>query len=211
MASLRTEGTGRVVARLLVAALVLGIAAMAFEEALLRPVIGVFRAWLDAVDTTFHTVDLRLEVVSGELLILRIASPPAVQVLGGHVVTTDPGAMLSASASAGIVLQPLILGLAMLAAWPARRLREFALRMLVALPLLALVVLLDIPLMLYGFLWNQEIRTLEPDRFSPLISWSDFMNAGGRFALTVGVVAVTVALVRQWSRGAAAASPQAGG
>ena len=73
-----------------------------------------------------------------------------------------------------------------------------ALRVALALPLLVLVVMLDVPTLLYGMIWYQEVSVLDPERFSPLVYWPDFMNAGGRFALTVAAVAVAIGLAGRW-------------
>ena len=48
-----------------------------------------------------------------------------------------------------------------------------------AAPRVLPVVLLDAPLMLYRAAWYQEGSLLDPDRFSPIAYWADFMNAGG--------------------------------
>jgi hypothetical protein len=181
---------------LLVAALVCGGLGLYFEETLVRQSLPVFHAWIGIIDDTYRTVDLHLERRTGEWMIVRLATPAVVHVLGGHVIAADPRSLITGSASAGIVLQPLVLAGALLCAWPARTFREFVLRALLASPLVVLVVLLDVPLMLYGFIWNQEVMALEPERFSLLVTWADFMNAGGRFALTVVAVAASVAMAR---------------
>jgi len=187
------ERIAGVVLRLIVAALVIGGLALYFEEVLVRRALPLFQAWIEIIDDTYRTVDLHLEQRSGEWVIVRLATPAIVHVLGGNVVAVDSRTLISGLASAGIVLQPLVLAGALLCAWPAREVAELALRALFALPLVVMVVMLDVPIMLYGFIWNQELMALEPDRFSLLVSWADFMNAGGRLALTV--VAVVVAIV----------------
>jgi hypothetical protein len=61
-----------------------------------------------------------------------------------------------------------------------------------AAPRVLPVVLLDVPLMLYRAAWYQEGSLLDPDRFSPIAYWADFMNAGGRFVLTIAAVVLAV-------------------
>jgi hypothetical protein len=189
-----------VLLRFLAAALIFGAVALACEPVLLARALPVFSGWLDLVDGTFHTLDLRVREINGELMIVRTAVPAVIHVLGGHVVAADPRSMLSASASAGIILQPLVLAAALLLAWPWRRLGELPVRILLAIPLMGAVLLLDVPTLLYGMLWNQEVSVLEPERFSLLITWTDFMNAGGRFALTIAAVAAAGAGARRLLR-----------
>ncbi len=198
-----------VVVRLLVGALVFGAIAVAWQAPIIAHLMPAVRGWIDLVDDTFRTVDLRAAPVNGELLIVRLATPAVIHVLGNHVVAVDPRTVMSTAMSAGILLQPLVLAGALLMAWPWQGWREPVLRIILAAPLMAVVVLLDVPTMLYAMLWNQEVAALEPERFSPLIDWSDFMNAGGRFALTVVAVALAVGLARQLAARASRRAPAA--
>ena len=190
--------------RLLLAAAVFGSAALVFQDALVGAVVPVFATWIGWIDDAYRTVDLRAAMVGGELLVTRTATPAVVHVLGGHIVAVDPHIVLSTSVSAGIVLQPLVLAGALLFAWPWRRTGELPVRYVLALPLVALVILLDVPMMLYGNLWYQEVAALEPDRFSLLVTWPDLMNAGGRFALTLAAVALAVQAAARLTRPAPA-------
>jgi hypothetical protein len=47
-------------------------------------------------------------------------------------------------------------------------------------------LLLDLPLTLHAYVWDIFIDNLEPERFSPLMSWHEFLHAGGR--LGVGLI-----------------------
>jgi hypothetical protein len=193
---LRADPALRAAGRLLLAAVVVGACALLWEATLLDHSVPLFRAWLDAIDGTFRTLDLRSTLVNGEVLILRVATPAVPHVVGSHVIVPTPGMIESSAASAGLVLQPLVLGASLVLAWPWRRWQELCLRAVLAVPLLGTVVLLDVPLMLYGSLWYNEVKAFEPDRFSPLVLWPDFMNAGGRFALTIVAVVAAVAAAR---------------
>ncbi|HEX4585997.1 MAG TPA: hypothetical protein VH183_14305 [Burkholderiaceae bacterium] len=174
------------------AAIVLAFAAVAFQAQLVGTTMPLFRAWLGAIDDTYRTVDLSVLDVKGEFVVQRIATPAHPHAMGEHVVYTSADTRLTSQAAAGLVLQPLVLALALLIAWPWQNAVELSVRFAVATPLTLLVVLLDVPMMLYGFTWYQEISLLDPDRFSPLACWADVMNAGGRFALAV--VAATLSI-----------------
>jgi hypothetical protein len=134
-----------------------------------------------------------------------------VAVLGEVVIAPDARTVLSSQAAAGIALQPFILGLALLFAWPLRKVQgdsrkaivESALRITLGPSLLVVVSLLDVPMMLAGFAWYEEVRRFEPGRFSPLIQWADAMNAGGRFVMTAVAVALAVAAARRLAHRAA--------
>jgi hypothetical protein len=192
MGVLTREAALRALMRFVAACVVLGTVAVAFQERLVGAAMPLFRAWLGSIDDTYRTVDLSVLDVKGELVVQRIATPAHPHAMGERVVYTDPGTRLTSQAAAGLVLQPLVLTLGLLIAWPWRSVVELAVRFAVAAPLTLMVVLLDVPVMLYGFTWYQEISLLAPDRFSPLAYWGDIMNAGGRFALAV--VAATLAI-----------------
>jgi len=85
-----------------------------------------------------------------------------------------------------------MLCLALILAWPASKAIEYPVRAVIAFVGLALVILIDVPFVLWGELWNLHVSALEPDRFSPLLIWRNFLQGGGRFVLglAVGVLAV---------------------
>jgi hypothetical protein len=177
--------------------LLLGGAALAWQDAVIRWALPIFSAWVDAIDDTFRTVELAVLSENGETVIRRIATPARTHSIGGRVIYADPQTQISTQVGAGMVLQPIVLAGALLAAWPWRRWRELALRLAFALPLVALVVMLDVPTTLYGMIWYEEVNAADPQWFSPLIYWPDFMNAGGRFALTFAAVAAAIGLARR--------------
>lgn len=128
-------------------------------------VLGVERNWQDTV------VRLRVEVV-------------APFVIGGQLITAH-GGWLEVTTTTGAVLQPLVIAPAVAFALPGAwfaRLAAFALAALLAFGFL----LLDLPLTLHAYVWDMFVDNLEPDRFSPLMIWHEFLHAGGR--LGVGLI-----------------------
>ena len=91
----------------------------------------------------------------------------------------------------GTVLQPVLVALVLLLAWPARW-GEMALRLAIASVLLSVVLLADTPFSLAAWLWHAQIKLYEPGRGSPLVWWNVFLNGGGRLAL--GLIAATLAI-----------------
>jgi len=195
----------RTLLRFAAAALVFGAAAAVFQDELVAAAISPFRIWLGWIDSTYRTIDLSVVHVNGERVVRRLATPAHPHVVGGRVVDADPSAPITTQVAAGLVLQPLVLAAALVLAWPWKNIGEFAMRVTVAAPLVLLIALLDVPLMLYGVAWNGELLLLDPSAFSPLVYWADFVNAGGRFALTVAAVAVSV-----WAGAAVAQSFRSG-
>ncbi|WP_290642358.1 hypothetical protein, partial [Aquabacterium sp.] len=69
-------------------------------------------------------------------------------------------------------------------AWPARRWWVFPFRALAIPPALALLWSLDVPMVLWGAIWSLHVDAFAPDLFSPLLIWCQFLQGGGRFAMT---------------------------
>jgi hypothetical protein len=188
---LARDAAQRALLRFLAATAAAGVVAVVSQQQLVAAALPVFRAWLGCIDDTYRTLDLSVVDVDGELVVQRVATPAHPHAMGGQVVYADSRTRLTSQAAAGLVLQPLVLAVGLLVVWPWRSAAELALRFAVTTPLMLMVVLLDVPMMLYGVMWYQEISLLDPNRFSPLAYWADLMNAGARLVLTV--VAVTLA------------------
>jgi hypothetical protein len=179
-------------ARFVLAAALLSCVANTYQAPLVARALPLFRFWFDVFDDTFRTIDLRVLRLNGEDVIQRTATAARIHVVGGAVVFTGPESRMQNQAGAGLVLQPFVLGLALVLAWPWRRWFEPGLRVVMAFPLLLAVVLLDVPALIYGIEWYGELTLLAPDQFSPLVQWSDMMNSGGRFGLTAIAAAVAI-------------------
>ncbi len=196
MAWLERDVLLRALVRFVGAAVVLGALAVVLQGRLVGATLPMFRAWLGWIDDTYRTVDLSMIDLKGELVVQRIATPAHPHAIGGVVVYNDERSSLSTQVAAGIVLQPLVLAVALLIAWPWRSAAELALRLAAATPLMVLVMLLDVPMMLYGFIWYQELSAVDAARFSALAYWADMMNAGGRFVLAIAAAALAVGVPR---------------
>jgi hypothetical protein len=57
--------------------------------------------------------------------------------------------------------------------------------------------MLDVPLVLLGSIEDLLIANIAPDTFSFLVAWMNFMNGGGRLALSIVAAFATVGFVRR--------------
>lgn len=118
-------------------------------------------------------------------------------VLGGRAIVPDDVTVIAASTTLGTLLQPALVALVLVLAWPARW-HELALRLaIVALPLAAVLLLLDTPLSLAAWLWQVQLRQYAPGTSSPLIWWNTFLNGGGRPVLGLIAGALAIALAQR--------------
>jgi hypothetical protein len=170
---------------------VLGAAHLYARDAvkLMLPVLSPALAFVadDFKIVRFELVEERKNASLGALAVLERSL-----FLGGQAIVPDGTQVMMVGTTVGTVMQPLLVALVLVLAWPARW-REMALRLAIVGLLLALVVLVDTPFSLAAWLWDAQIKLHEPGRASPLVWWNTFLNGGGRLAL--GLVAAALAIV----------------
>lgn len=102
-----------------------------------------------------------------------------------------------AESNARGVLQTAVLVLVLVLIWPQRTLRELILRLLIALPLTALLVAIDVPLDLLGNLHDLVLRHADPNGIRPLFVWSKFLEGGGNLVMALASAALAIGFVHQ--------------
>jgi hypothetical protein len=96
-----------------------------------------------------------------------------------------PGLSVSSSTLTGHALQHPLLMLSLLAAWPAQHFSQRMVRLLISLPILLLLEMLDVPLVLLGSIEDVILANIANSTSSLLVVWMNFMNGGGRLALSI--------------------------
>jgi hypothetical protein len=91
----------------------------------------------------------------------------------------------------GLLGYPMLLLIALLA-WPVARWREMGLRLLLCVPIAAVLLLLDGPVTMLAETWYAVRQQWEPGSFSPLMALSRFLMGGGGYALALLGAAVVV-------------------
>lgn len=176
-------------ATLLVLALAKGIGHEAAQAQL--PLIGHTLAWLD---DHYRTLALNLGSEGADSVVRLRVTLARPLVVGSHVVLPDARGWGEVTTPVGKLLQPLLILLGLLLAWPVRRWPEWPLRLLLAAPIAQLLVLLDTPFVLWACLWDLHARVYEPGRFSPLLAWARLLDGGGRLLLGMLGAAAVIAL-----------------
>jgi hypothetical protein len=95
------------------------------------------------------------------------------------------GISISCSTLVGYALQHLLLIFSLVVAWPTPTLKQKFIQIFCALPFLLLVELLDIPFMLLGSAQDLMAANFASSESSLAIEWMNFMNGGGRQALSL--------------------------
>lgn len=176
--------------------LVLVVVAMYFEQTIVNGWLPLYRWEIGVLSPDFHVDSLVLHTEHGETVVALTLRFIHTQVIGGHLIPA--GGTLWSSTLAGHTLQPLIILLSVVVAWPIRSKRGRIPLLLSALPFILLVELLDVPLVLMGSIQNLIIADLTPDTHSWLVIWMNVMNGGGRLALGMVGALLAVACYRMF-------------
>jgi len=177
------------VLRALAAALLLLLLVAAAGSTLLQPLLPAARSVMAWAEPAFAVQSLQLLVQpDGERLRAQVAMARPVTV-GERLVQPHPRGRAYAQVPAAQVWHAPLLLILLLVAWPAAAWGEGLLRALLALPALALVMALDLPLVLLAEIWKLLLDAHDPGGWKLLVAWSDLLSSGGR--VLTGVLAAT--------------------
>lgn len=97
----------------------------------------------------------------------------------------------------GSVLQPVILLLAIVLAWPVTRLWALPARLLLAVPMMVLLLVVNVPLGFVGTM--QDFRENVPEApVSIMVYRNDFLQTGGPLALAIAAGILVVSAADRW-------------
>jgi hypothetical protein len=158
-----------------------------------RSLLPLYRWELGHLAQDFNIESLVLGDSHGEgVLILSLITKYSV--VGKQVI--PPGISISCSTLIGHALQHPLLLLSLAAAWPASTLEQRVSQLCYALPFLLLVELLDIPLILLGSVQDLLMATFPSEDYSFMVGWMNFLNGGGRPALSIFAAMMAVVFSR---------------
>jgi len=119
--------------------------------------------------------------------------------IGNAVVVPDGVSVMTVGSAIGNVLQPMLVTLVVVLAWPAS-IAEMATRVACAGLLQVVVLLLNTPLSMAAWLWIGYMRHYSPDAWSALLPWNIFLNGGGRIVMGLVAAALSIALAHHLAR-----------
>jgi hypothetical protein len=163
------------------------------------------RAYLPVLQWVYAHIDSDNEVISLELsdhgvkrgvdkvFTLTIAPRPYIYV-GDRLIATNVEGRGMVSVLTAYLWQPFVVALPLILAWPARHLREWYTRATVLLIGTILIVLIDIPTLIWSEVWTYYINTVAPGKFSFLLLWGHLLKNGGQTLLGMGLASTGVCL-----------------
>ncbi len=157
-----------------------------------RIFLPVYRCSFETLTPFFKVESVRLERLKGEPIIKIYAQTTGKRLLSGRVL--QDGISVSSSTLLGHALQHFILLFAVVFLWPVRIWWERWALLLFAIPGLVIIESLDVPLVLAGSLEDLVLFNEAPNLMSTsfLINGMNFMNGGGRLALSLVVAVLTI-------------------
>lgn len=148
----------------------------------------------------FQLQQFGLTQVGGEWVIRAEVMWKRITFIGGHAIYPDPrGTAQATTLAAHALLGPVVASIIALA-WPTGErktmLTELFFRITALIGALLALLLLDVPFVLSGELWQLAIDALDPGDTRAVIIWKNFMQGGGRFALAIVLALVAVGVGR---------------
>jgi hypothetical protein len=180
--------------RLAAAILVLAAIAWRFGDVLTSQMLPLFAREIETVVPQFRILAIGMGSGGSDTVLGVEAGPAPVVMIAGKLLPLAPQSRFQATTLAGHVLQPVVLLLAILMAWPQSQRWRYAMRLAIGLPLLLLLPMLDVPLVLAAELEATLIELGRPGAFSALDAWKDFLEGGGRLAVPIVAAGACVAL-----------------
>lgn len=182
-----------VAARLTLAAGVLLPFSFLLGDAAVERLLPAYQVVFEHLGDEYQVVRFSLDREGADLVVrAEIALRPVI-VIRDKALTPDPRGRANASTLAANGLLAPLLALLTAFVWPAHRPVEYLVRLAIATPLLAVLMLLDTPSVLAGELWQLVLDRVAPGSFSPLVMWKEFLQSGGRQSLGIAVGLLAVA------------------
>ncbi|MDA8259294.1 MAG: hypothetical protein M0Z99_27260 [Betaproteobacteria bacterium] len=154
----------------------------------------LYRWEIGGLSPGYHINSLALADNRGEAVVALTLGLVRDIVVAGHLLPS--GGSISSSTLAGHALQHPLLMLSLLAAWPAAGISRRIALLAIAVPFLLLVEMLDVPLVLLGSIEDLILANVAPGTTAFLVVWMDFLNGGGRLALSIAAALAAVGFGR---------------
>jgi len=178
---------------------VLTILTYQLGDTIINAMIPMYQWAIKFLDYRFDATVLSISKIQGENFLKLDVMLSQPFWLGAQQIELNQPIYNSAGMPLGNVLQPLVIIITIISAWPLRQAITFIYRLLVSIPLILLIMMLDMPLQLINSSWQGFEKTLQLNIATT--DWfgfcSDFLNGGGLMALSIACGLLAVGLA-QW-------------
>ncbi|MDP1681485.1 MAG: hypothetical protein Q8L39_06890 [Burkholderiales bacterium] len=184
-----------------VAAVALSWLVYRFDTVLLERLLPIFRSELNWLMPSFRIDSLDWRIERGETVVTLSATLIEHRVIMNQAFPAGVSINVSTLAAHAWVHPGLILSLCI--AWPGIAWKLKPLLILIALPLVLLAELLDIPLMLWGAMEDFLYWQVDSARIAESLGSrvQHFLDGGGRYALAIVLALLAISLFRKYLPG----------
>lgn len=175
------------VLRFVIVAALVGAVALREAKPIADALLPLFKVELAYLADTFRIDGLYVDQDGADQVVRVNVGLARSFSLNGRTFHPDPRGTATASTLVGNLTLPGVLLIAGALAWPAGSAKRLGLRVLILLPALLLLCMLGVPFLLWGALWGLVVQAADPDGFSALLLWCDFLLGGGNFAIALAL------------------------
>jgi hypothetical protein len=154
-----------------------------YGEVLIKPLLPIYEWEIRTFADQYRILNFGLDNEGFDRVVRLKVTLAHLILIDGNFLIPDVRGNANASTTIGHIWQMFIICLAMSLSWPTINVRTYIIRLVLAIPVLALLTMLDIPFALLASLWDLIIQNTSPDTFSWLVLWNNFLELGGRMAL----------------------------
>ncbi|MDP3289831.1 MAG: hypothetical protein Q8M64_16115 [Methyloversatilis sp.] len=184
---------GRLAPRFVAALCLIGALVLWQGEAMMQRLLPSIALTMDLIDRHHNVLSLDITKTGADTVIRLEAGIRQLILTGTHVTYADPRARAVITTPLATFWLAPSMTLALLMAWPASSTAATLMRLALAIPALACVLLLDAPFVLDALLWGLHRDAHDPHGTSTILVWSAFLKAGGRFLLGAAAAAAVIA------------------
>lgn len=168
-----------------------------YGTAIVSPMLPALTWVVEAVDDRLRVDQAVILNRSADTVIQLKVTPIHMLNLGDRMLFPDTRLLFDPSILLGSALQPIVILLAIIFAWPVARLWAFPARLLASLPMMVVLLLVNVPLAFVGVM--QDFRVYLPAApVTPLIYWNDFLQTGGPLPMAIAASILVVSVADQW-------------
>jgi hypothetical protein len=183
--------------RLVIVVVILLTLGRVYGSTIVAPMLPALIWVIEAVDDRLRVDHAFIVDRSADTVIQLKVTPIRMLFLGDRMLMPDAQLHFDPTTLLGSVLQPVILMLAIILAWPAVRLQVLPARLLFALPMMVFLLVVNVPLGFVGVM--QDFREYLPAApVTPLVYWNDFLQTGGPLALAIAAGILVVSAADRW-------------
>lgn len=190
----------RLVARWGLAAASVLFAVVSYRHELAQAALPILALAFPYAAPDFQLQQFGMTQVGGEWVFRAEVMWKRITFIGGHAIYPDPrGTAQATTLAAHALLGPVVASIIALA-WPIcgrkTMLTELFFRLTALMGVVLALLLLDVPFVLSGELWQLALDALDPGDTRAVIIWKNFMQGGGRFALAIVLALIAVGVGR---------------